>query len=68
MEAAVGGLQRAKLFKYVDETLDQDVEVPEEDVIGAYKVRGGGLLRATPVFCAAGDTVPCPRLRRVSYR
>lgn len=37
VEAAVGGLQRAKLFKYVDETLDQDVEVPEEDVIGAYK-------------------------------
>ncbi|PRW50808.1 ATP-dependent DNA helicase 2 subunit KU80 [Chlorella sorokiniana] len=37
VEGGVGGLQRAKLFKYVDEEMDQNVEIPDEDVIGAYK-------------------------------
>ena len=37
-EGAAGGVQRNKVFKYVDEELDQDFEVPEEDVISAYKV------------------------------
>jgi len=37
---ALGGVDRGRKFKYVDEEMDQDEEVPAEDVISAYKVRG----------------------------
>ncbi|KAI7840633.1 hypothetical protein COHA_005655 [Chlorella ohadii] len=34
---ALGGVDRGRKFKYVDEEMDQDEEVPAEDVISAYK-------------------------------